>query len=204
MNALTTRILKEVRPLLWPWCAGALPGALLLVYRLDRTQLIWLIGLLVVPLLATLPLGNEFQHRTLSLLLSQPIGRMKIWCEKLSVTVVAVVSAVLVFSLALRATSFRPDGKDWAFAGAWILASVASATFWTLIARSTVGGFVYHGCPMLRHELGLLAPRGRTVLANRRVCPDGHPRFAGLCRRNALAGRTSAGTISVNRRHGRP
>jgi hypothetical protein len=54
MNALTTRILKEVRPLLWPWCAGALPGALLLVYRLDRTRLIWLIGLLVVPLLATL------------------------------------------------------------------------------------------------------------------------------------------------------
>jgi len=50
MNALTTRILKEVRPLLWPWCAGALP----LVYRLGQTQLIWMIGLLVVPLLATL------------------------------------------------------------------------------------------------------------------------------------------------------
>ena len=74
MNALTTRILKEARPLLWPWCAGALP----LVYRLGQTQLIWMIGLLVVPLLATIPLGNEFQHRTLSLLLSQPIGRMTI------------------------------------------------------------------------------------------------------------------------------
>jgi hypothetical protein len=171
MNALTTRILKEARPLLWPWCAAALASALPLVYRLGRTQVIWVFGLLVVPLLAAIPLGNEFQHRTFSLLLSQPIGRMKIWCEKLSVTVVAVVSAVLVFSLALRATSFRPDGKDWVFAAAWILASVASATFWTLIARSTVGGFVLTmgvQCFVMNlaywlHRAGLFSPTGAFV-----------------------------------------
>ena len=33
MNA--TRILKEARPLFWPWCAVALAGALPLVYPLD-------------------------------------------------------------------------------------------------------------------------------------------------------------------------
>jgi len=65
---------------------------------------------------------------------------MEIWVEKMSVTLMAIVSAVLVFSLALRATSFHPERQELAFAGAWILVITASATFWTLFTRSTVGG----------------------------------------------------------------
>jgi len=140
MTAKTTRILKEAHPLLWPWCAVALAGMVPLVYPLDWAPLLYLIGFLVVPMMATLSLGDEFQHRTLSLLLSQPVGRMEIWGEKLSVTIVAIVSAVLVFSLALRATAFRPDWRVWAFGAAWIVAIMASATFWTLFTRSMVGG----------------------------------------------------------------
>jgi hypothetical protein len=140
MTARTTRILKEAHPLLWPWCAVALAGAVPLVYPLAWTPLLYLIGFFVVPVMATLSLGDEFQHRTLSLLLSQPVGRMEIWGEKLSVTIVAIVSAVLVFSLALRATSFRPDWRVWAFGAAWIVAVMASGTYWTLFTRSMVGG----------------------------------------------------------------
>jgi len=139
MTAKSTRILKDARPLFWPWCAVAMAGALPLVYPFDMASLTGLVVLFAVPLMAALSLGNEFQHRTLSLLLSQPVGRMRIWAEKLSVTVVAILSAVLVFSLALRATSFHPDWKALSFAGAWIVATVASATFWTLFTRSTVG-----------------------------------------------------------------
>ena len=134
MTAKTTRILKEARPLFWPWCAVVLAGALPLAHPLDWGPFIGLIGFFAVPLLATLPLGDEFQHRTLSLMLSQPVGRMTIWGEKLSVSVVAIVSAVLVFSLALRAASFHGSRR------AWIIAITSSATFWTLFARSTVGG----------------------------------------------------------------
>ncbi len=140
MTAKTTRILKEAHPLLWPWCAVALAGAVPLIYPLDWTPLLYLISFLVVPMMATRALGDEFQYRTLPLLLSQPVGRMEVWGEKLSVTIVAVVSAVLVFFLALRATSFRPDWRVWAFGAAWIVAIMASATFWTLFTRSTVGG----------------------------------------------------------------
>jgi len=136
----TKRILKEARPLFWPWCAVALAGALPLVHPFDWTPLIYLIGFFAVPLLATLPLGDEFQYRTLSLMLSQPVGRMAIWGEKLSVTAVAIVSSILLFSLALRATAFHPGRIGLAFAGAWIVAITASATFWTVFARSTVGG----------------------------------------------------------------
>ncbi|MDR3675997.1 MAG: hypothetical protein P4N24_10945 [Acidobacteriota bacterium] len=136
----STRILKEARPLFWPWCVVALAGAVPLVYPLAWTPLIYLLGFFVVPLMATPSLGDEFQYRTLSLMLSQPVGRMVIWGEKLSVTAVAIVSAVLVFSLALRATSFHPIRQELAFAVAWIAAITASATFWTLFTRSTVGG----------------------------------------------------------------
>ena len=65
--------------------------------------------LLGIPLLATLPFGNEFQNRTFSLLLSQPVSRMEIWREKLSVTVIAVLSAVLVFSLASGSALIYPS-----------------------------------------------------------------------------------------------
>jgi hypothetical protein len=141
MNAKATRILKEARPLFWPWCAVILTGALPLAHPPQPIGLISAIGFFLgIPLLATLSLGNEFQHRTLSLLLAQPVGRMEIWGEKLSVTVVAVLSAVLVFSLDLRATSFHPGRQELVFAGAWIVAISASATFWTLFTRSTVGG----------------------------------------------------------------
>ncbi|MGA2984682.1 MAG: hypothetical protein ABSG32_12775 [Terriglobia bacterium] len=139
MNA--KRILKEARPLFWPWCAVILAGVIPLVPSLHSIGSIGLLGLFLgIPLLATRSFGNEFEHRTLSLLLSQPVDRMEIWREKLTVTVFAVVSAVLVFSLAWRATSFQPGRMEVAFAGGWIVATVASATFWTLIARSTVGG----------------------------------------------------------------
>jgi hypothetical protein len=140
MTAQTTRILKEARPLFWPWCAVALAGVLPLLYPMGWTAPIYTIGFFLVPVMVTLSLGDEFQHRTLSLLLSQPVSRMEIWGEKLGVTVVAVVSAVLLFFLALRATAFHPSEQELAYAGAWIVAITASAAFWTLFTRSSVGG----------------------------------------------------------------
>src|SRR5437016_9629912 len=120
MSAKTTRILKEARSLFWPWCAVIIAGALPLLEQtqaaLKKGALLWgvynwiepvsFLGFVLgIPLLATLPMGNEFQHRTLPLLLSQPISRMEIWSEKLSVTIVAVVSVALVFCIAGRSRS---------------------------------------------------------------------------------------------------
>src|SRR5437867_4184177 len=98
MNAKTTRILKEARALFWPWCAVMVAGALPLVWHesdnwighniIEFSPILCVCGIV---LLATLPFGNEFQHRTLSLLLSQPVSRMEIWGEKLSVTFIAIL-----------------------------------------------------------------------------------------------------------------
>jgi len=154
MNAKTTRILKEARCLFWPWCAVIVAGTLPLVEQ-SRFALIrggplsgihhvieplsFLGFVLGIPLLATLLLGNEFQHRTLQLLLSQPIGRMEIWAEKMSVTIVAVLSVALVFCYTGQ-SALQEDPNLWVIAGTLLISVTASATFWTLVARSTMGG----------------------------------------------------------------
>jgi hypothetical protein len=143
MNAKTTRILKEARPLFWPWCAVVLPGGLGVVRPLHSIAWIGRVGFFLgMPLLASLAFGSEFQHRTLPLLLSQPIRRTDIWGEKLSVTLAAVLSAVLVFILGWRAVLLNVPATlpGVALFGAWVAASIASAPFWTLLARSTLGG----------------------------------------------------------------
>jgi hypothetical protein len=141
MNA--QRIYKEARPLFWPWCAVVLVVATPLVLRLHSAVAISRAGFLLgIPLLATLSFGIEFQHRTLPLLLSQPAGRMKIWGEKMGVTLVAILLAALIFSLAQWTASFPPGPHGVAFAAAWIVATTAAATFWTLVARSMIGGIV--------------------------------------------------------------
>ncbi len=111
MSDRTTRLLKEARILFWPWCAVMTIGAVRLLLQASWTHGIssWAgfdarytgIGLagfyLGIPLLATLSFGNEFQYRTLSALLSQPLSRMEIWAEKMTVTVIAVSSAATVY-----------------------------------------------------------------------------------------------------------
>jgi ABC-type transport system involved in multi-copper enzyme maturation permease subunit len=137
----TEVIVKEGRPLFWPWCAVMVTALISLIRPLHSIDWIGLLGIVLgIPLLATLPFGNEFQNRTLSLLLSQPVGRGRIWIEKSCVAFVAVASVVLLFAFSPLVTETLPDRGQQVNAVALIFAVVASATYWTLIARSTVGG----------------------------------------------------------------
>jgi hypothetical protein len=145
MTTKTARILKEAHPLVWPWCAVTITAFLPFVRPLGSIE--WIreglspVGFFLgIPLLATLSLGNEFQHRTLSLLLSEPVDRMEIWAEKLSLSVVAALSAALVFFIVWRVIPPGLEPEGFAFSGPWIIVTMASATFWTLVARSTLGG----------------------------------------------------------------
>jgi hypothetical protein len=132
---------KEARPLFWPWCAVALASALPLVHPL--LPIAWIISsvgfILGIPLLSSLPFGHEFQNRTFSLLLSQPISRMEIWREKLSITAIVVFTAALVFHASQRASGVH---TDWRLPAVTAIVFVASAPFWTLFTRSIVGGVV--------------------------------------------------------------
>src|SRR5664279_5306183 len=92
MNA---RLIKETRDLL-PMFAGTLP--LIVV-----PQLIWppsgfgylALGVACVVMAGSV-FGTEFQHRTLSLLLTQPIPRSVIWRDKMLVLGAGIATSLTV------------------------------------------------------------------------------------------------------------
>ena len=142
MSSRSTRMMKEARALFRPWCAVMILCVLPLFHvSQSLSDISVVLGYLGIPMLATLALGYEFQHHTLSLLLTQPVSRMEIWGEKLSVTIVAVLSAALILCYGWR-SPFQQDPKLWVLAGVYLLATVPSATFWTLFARTPMGGFL--------------------------------------------------------------
>ena len=137
----TKALVKEGRPLFWPWCAVMFAGIVSLVRPLHSIGWIGLFAVVLgVPLLAVLPLGSEFQNRTLSLLLSQPVRRAKIWTEKSVLAFVSVASVVSLFAFSPVMVETLPDRAQQLSALAVVVAVVASAVFWTLMARSTIGG----------------------------------------------------------------
>ena len=87
MDLQFSRIRKEARAMLWPWCAVIFAGVMTWLRPYDSTGL-WFITsntfLIAIPLLATIPLGMEFQHGTLPLLFSQPVARERVLREKCS------------------------------------------------------------------------------------------------------------------------
>lgn len=137
----TKALIKESRPLFLPWCAVMLTGLVSLIRPLHSIGWIGLLGIVLgVPLLATLPFGSEFQNRTLSLLLAQPVRRARIWIEKSCVAFVAVATVLSVFAFSPLVAETLPNRSQQANALALALAVLCSAAFWTLIARSTIGG----------------------------------------------------------------
>lgn len=163
MAGVSSRTMKEVHALFVPWCA---------VMFLCTVPLLWdpvnpggiqtilqtLGACIGIPLLASLSFGEEFDNQTLALLLSQPIDRMKIWQEKWRVTSVAVLLAVIPLYINFRISdrgSVQPRDFDWTLltlALVWIVVTTCSATFWTLVSRSTLGGL----CLNIAAGVGLL------------------------------------------------
>lgn len=154
MNASTSarivRIKKEARALFWPWCAVVVAGALPMLFpHSSSAAKIDVLGFFFgLPLLATLSLGNEFYHRTFSLWLTQPAGRIELWGEKMGVMCAAVLSAGLATGIGMFFFALPQMNLSYnkAAAVAYVLITMASATYWTLAARSTVGGFTLIGC----------------------------------------------------------
>jgi hypothetical protein len=66
---------------------------------------------------------------------------MKIWGEKLSVVIIATLSVTLVFCFDWWFGLVPHDREDWFVTPLWFIITIGSATFWTLLSRSTMGGF---------------------------------------------------------------
>jgi len=155
MSARLIRIKKEVRALFWPWCAVVIGGASPLILPHSYAEHVsagsFFMG---IPLLATLSIGHEFRHRTMSLWLAQPASRMQLWGEKMIVMCPAVLSAGWVCGIVMFSFMWpQLEATHRVAAIAYVVIAMASATFWTLSVRSTLGGFIVIGCILLLGDL---------------------------------------------------
>ena len=159
---MNRRLLKEFRSLRLPWLVGILAG-IVIAFRfirggplesfLDVAPIFAFFGTILIA--SVLPFGNELQHRTLPLLLALPVSRARLWNEKLfvlalTVTTIVLVQLSLIVLIILTLAGYYQFQPQWRVITVGILpfatlllATVCSAAFWTLIARSIIGGIVF-------------------------------------------------------------
>lgn len=148
MSTRLVRIKKEVRALFWPWSAVMIAGALPIVVPHEYAEPLSFISFFLgVPVLATLSIGNEFHHRTLSLWLTQPFSRRQLWAEKMMVMCSAALSAGLVSGAVMMSFTWPHMQPTYKLAAiVYVLVTIASATLWTLATRSTLGALALFAC----------------------------------------------------------
>src|ERR1039458_7056548 len=138
---MNTRLAKETRDLL-----PLLVGSLLLI---SAPYLIWhsqdaglgyaLLGMACVVMGGNC-FGSEFQHRTLSLLLSQPIARSVIWRDKMLVLGASLLASWLVLVVCLSVWCPVLDRDLWPALILIPLCAFCGAPYWTLLLRHGIGG----------------------------------------------------------------
>src|SRR5215467_156278 len=91
---------KELPPLAIPWGIAAV-AALIRSLSPDQESLLSALTSLSffagVAMLSAVSFGAEFQHRTLPLLLSQPVTRARVWREKIFLLFIVVASLPLLY-----------------------------------------------------------------------------------------------------------
>lgn len=135
-------------------------------------------GGLAVPLLvgsavlmAAMPFGIEFLHRTLPGLLSQPVSRWEVWRIKMGVSGAALLLLWAVTMLSAAALGRPlPGGVPVGLLG--IVAAAWGATpYWTLVTRSLLAGAVFSlAAPVLAvgiAALGILMAEGSPAQSER-------------------------------------
>ncbi|MBI5801769.1 MAG: ABC transporter permease [Verrucomicrobia bacterium] len=151
MNANTRlRLWKEARALLPFWAAmvglTGLPALLGLREGVAISIAAYVFG---CALLGSVIIGQEFQHRTMGLLLSQPVSRRRLWWERMFVLGAALLSLVLWLILLgalkwhLSPFRFRSDDDQFAAIVCLLLPlflGFCTAPMLTLLARGTIGG----------------------------------------------------------------
>ena len=134
-------IAKELRALLpiWGACAAVLLACAAVPQMRAFGAPVYFIGASAV---GAFSVGHEYTHRTLHLLLSQPVSRRRIIFTKLG-----VLAALLAALLALASATVGLKAGDLLFGRAFLWLPVLAALFispWlTLAGRSPIGGTVF-------------------------------------------------------------
>jgi ABC-type transport system involved in multi-copper enzyme maturation permease subunit len=158
------QLVKELRPLVLPWIGAVATGSLLAIRPLVQGEGLdgLFMGIAVygffggLAFLTALSFGSEFHERTLPLLLSQPQTRFHLWNQKMLIAAVAVLAGVTAEIALLKGfSSWYPGNEvgeainaalpteDMLLAGFFLLVTVCSCSYWTLVAGSILGGMVF-------------------------------------------------------------
>jgi hypothetical protein len=137
---MSNSLFKEFRPLLLPACVAIIGSAVR-----PSNDLAAMVGSLACyggfALLAAMVFGLEFQQRTLSLLLSQPVERSSLWRAKLLVVVLAGVVVTLInWQVQELISNLPPLLLLLVWMG--LLATVCSSGFWIQTTGSIFAGLV--------------------------------------------------------------
>ncbi|MBI3877224.1 MAG: hypothetical protein HY300_14920 [Verrucomicrobia bacterium] len=170
MNPATLcRLKKEARALLPFWAAIA--GLMVVPFTFassDRMGFTFGAYIFGCALLASVCIGHEFHHRTLGLLISQPVSRRRLWWEKMAVLGAALLS--LAMAMALLApldthtdwTKLKGESFDHILTiiAIWTLPPLiafCTGPVLTMLARGTIGGVALTFlCPWALSILGFL------------------------------------------------
>lgn len=139
------RLLKELR-MQMPGCLVAivLPGMLGWANTGEVTE--WIIGTFGFGclLLGAAPFGSEYDQRTLSGLLTQPLARATIFAEKVGVLCVLLVVATANLWLTVQAAPGTGFNSETAVTATLLpLFALCSGPLYSLVSRSTLAGLVF-------------------------------------------------------------
>ena len=141
---MNTRLIKETRDLL-PIFAGSLLliAAPYLIFHLNDAGLGYVVLGLACAVMGGSSFGNEFQHRTISLLLAQPIARSVLWRDKMLILGGGMLASLLVLVVCLQVGRSGIDGESWLVPVLIPLCAFCGAPYWTLLLRHGIGGMVF-------------------------------------------------------------
>lgn len=145
VSGRTQRLLKELRTQL-PGCLVAmlLPGMLAWAESAEMTEWILVAYGFGCLLMGASAFGSEFEHGTISGLLTQPLPRATLFLEKVSVLGILLLVATFNVWLALdRVPNYGPDQPRILLATLLPLVAFCSAPLYSLISRSTLAGVVF-------------------------------------------------------------
>src|SRR4051812_47340715 len=135
------RLIKETRSLL--------PTFAVILLSITVPYIIWgqdavLFSLAMLVLgsvtMGAIPFGNEFQHRTLPMLLSQPVKRAMLWREKMLVMGTGILLFWMAFIAVVRFFDHvEPDlPQTWPLVLLILLCPFCLAPYLTLLLKSTI------------------------------------------------------------------
>ena len=139
--------LKEARALLPTWFAAAVA---MIVAELAFGRLGDLLYILGALALGAQIVGHEYGHRTIAVLLVQPIDRRRIYVVKLIVAAVLLAGLALVARLALGQVSWQASLPEWPRTLLIVLPPLGALLFgpWmTMLCRSPLAGTLFSTVP---------------------------------------------------------